>query len=446
MKRNLAVVLAAGMVVSSLAGCSSRGGDGTTGAETGNSVSVGVTDTDKTETKSGEKVAIEFWHAMGSSNGELIQEIVASFNASQDAIEVKAVHQGSYTDAGTKLQAALAAGEAPVLAQMELGMLGIFADAEQLVDLQPFVDQENYAFDDFMEGLLDASYYNGALVALPHSRSVPVLYYNKDRFAAAGLDAEKPPVTWDDLKEMSRALTTDGTYGYSCPLDQWYYMALVMNAGGTIFNDTADGIGFNGESGIKPLQLWQDMIAEGTMHIPSGQDYNSSEACRNAFAGGTAAMIMQSSAQLKGLEKTCEFQVGVGAIPKDTTLSYPSGGSNLLMFKGHTKEEEAAGWEFLKYMTNTENATKWASGTGYLPTKKSCMETEEYKQMVAEDPNLQIIVNQVEFTTYKTPFIPQYQEAKEIFANEIQKCILEDAYTPEMAVEGINERVNKLFK
>ena len=234
------------------------------------------------------------------------------------------------------MQAALAAGEAPVLAQMEIGMLGIFADADQLVDLQKFVDEENYDMSDFMPGLLDASYYDGALVALPHSRSVPVLYYNKDRFKEAGL--EEAPVTWDDLKADAKALTGNGSYGYSCPLDQWYYMSLVMNAGGTIFNETEDGIGFAGDPGTKPLYLWKEMIADGTMHVPSGQDYNSSEACRNAFAGGTAAMIQQSSAQLKGLEKTCEFEVGVGAVPQDTTLSYPAGGSNLLMFKGHIEE------------------------------------------------------------------------------------------------------------
>ena len=265
-----------------------------------------------------------------------------------------------------------------------------------------------------------------------------------DRFKEAGL--EEAPVTWDDLKADAKALTGNGSYGYSCPLDQWYYMSLVMNAGGTIFNETEDGIGFAGDPGTKPLYMWKEMIADGTMHVPSGQDYNSSEACRNAFAGGTAAMIQQSSAQLKGLEKTCEFEVGVGAVPQDTTLSYPAGGSNLLMFKGHSEEEEKAGWEFLKYMTNTENAVRWANGTGYLPTRQSCIDSEEYKKMVEEDPNLQIIVDQVQYSTYKTPFIPQYQEAKEIFANEIQKCILEDNYTPEQAVSSMEERVAKLFK
>ena len=441
MRRKLAIVLAAGMTAGLLAGCGSGESAGTKDTAEAASSQKGT----QAQTESGEKVNIEFWHCMGSSNGELIQEIVDSFNASQDEVVVKAVHQGSYTDAGTKMQAALAAGEAPVLAQMEIGMLGIFADADQLVDLQKFVDAEGYDIGDFMPGLLDASYYNDALVALPHSRSVPVLYYNKDRFKEAGLDENKPPVTWDELKEDSGKLTVEGTYGYSCPLDQWYYMSLVMNAGGTIFNEQANGIGFDGESGTKPLYLWKEMIEDGTMHVPSGQDYNSSEACRNAFAGGTAAMVMQSSAQLKGLEKTCEFQVGVGAIPKDTTLSYPAGGSNLLMFKGHTEEEEAAGWEFLKFMTDTENALKWANGTGYLPTRQSCMESDTFKKMIEEDPNLQIIVDQVQYSTYKTPFLPQYQEAKEIFANEIQKCILEDNYTPEQAVESMKDRVAKLF-
>ena len=107
-----------------------------------------------------EKVEIEFWHCMGSANGELIAELTEAFNASQDEIYVKAVHQGSYTEASTKMQAALSAGEAPVVAQMEIGSLGLFADSGLLVDLQAYVDAEGFDLDDFMPGLLDASYYD----------------------------------------------------------------------------------------------------------------------------------------------------------------------------------------------------------------------------------------------------------------------------------------------
>lgn len=397
-----------------------------------------------TAVQADDKIEIEFWHCMGSSNGELIQELTDAFNESQDKIYVKAVHQGSYTEASTKMQAALSAGEAPVVAQMEIGSLGLFADSELLVDLQKYVDEEDFDLDDFMPGLLDASYYNDVLIALPHSRSIPVMYYNKDKFTEAGLDTENPPQTWDEFKTAAETLTTGDTYGYSCPLDQWYYSCLMMNSGGNIFNEDYTEIGFNNEAGTAPLYMWKEMVEAGTMHIPSGQDYNSSEACRNAFAGGTAAMIMQSSAQLKGLEQTCGFEVGVTAIPENTTRAYPAGGSNLMMFSGHSEEEEAAGWEFMKFMTDTENAVKWANGTGYLPTRQSCTTNEEYLAMVEEDPNLQVIVDNVQYCAEAT-FIPEYAETKEIIANEIQKCILEEDCTPEETTQNIADRVAKLF-
>lgn len=428
MKRRTMTMLFAGMALLTLAGCGA-------GAQEENPSG------DAAETAG--KVEIEFWHCMGSSNGELIEQLTNTFNESQDKVYVKAVQQGSYTEASTKMQAALAAGEAPVVAQMEIGSLGVFADSGQLVDLQTYVDAENFDLDDFMPGLLDASYYDGELIALPHSRSLPVLYYNKDQFAAAGV--ESAPETWDELKETARILTGDGVYGYSCPLDQWYYTALMMNAGGKIYNEDETGIGFNNESGTAPLYLWKDMIAEGTMHVPSGQDYNSSEACRNVFAAGTASMIMQSSAQLKGLEGTCDFEVGVAAIPMLTGRAYPAGGSNLMMFAGHSEEEEAAGWEFLKFMTSTESAITWANGTGYLPVRQSCTEQDSYKQMVTEDPNLQVITDNVQYCAEAT-FIPEYAETKDIITNEMQKCILEENYAPEDAVQSMDDQVAKLFQ
>ena len=64
--------------------------------------------------------------------------------------------------------------------------------------------------------------------------------------------------------------------------------------------------------------------------------------------------------------------------------------------------------------------------------------------MVEEDPNLQVIVDNVQYCAEAT-FIPEYAETKEIIANEIQKCILEDDYTPEEAMQSTADRVAKLF-
>ena len=64
--------------------------------------------------------------------------------------------------------------------------------------------------------------------------------------------------------------------------------------------------------------------------------------------------------------------------------------------------------------------------------------------MVEEDPNVQLIVDNVEYCAEAT-FIPEYAETKEIIASEIQKCILEEGYSPEEAIQNVADRVEKLF-
>ena len=389
------------------------------------------------------RIEIEFWHSMGASNGILIQKMVHKFNQSQDEIYVKAIHQGSYADANPKFLAAVSAGDVPVVAQMEIGRIGTFAATDQLIDMMPYVEEEKNLLDDFVQELLDTSYYEGELIALPHSRSLPVMYYNKDYFRKYGSDENNPPKNWDELKYAARLMTRGDIIGYSCPLDPWYYTALMMCAGGKIYDEDLLTIGFDNEAGISPLYLWKEMIAEGTMYVPSGENYKSSETCRNLFAEGSVAMIMQSSAQLKGLEKICEFEVGVAPIPVNSDRSYPAGGSNLVIFRGHSEEEQRAGWEFIKFMISPENSVIWANGTGYLPLRKSSMESETYKQMLA-DKEMQIIVDNVEYCSV-IPFLTEYEQTMEIISDEIQMCILGERNTPEETLERMKEQVEKML-
>ena len=94
MKRKVAGVLAAAMAAGMLAGCgsSSKPADTTAAKAEDTKAAEGSTEA-AAAADSGDKITIEFWHCMGSSNGELIQQITDSFNESQDKIFVKAVHQ-----------------------------------------------------------------------------------------------------------------------------------------------------------------------------------------------------------------------------------------------------------------------------------------------------------------------------------------------------------------
>ena len=86
----------------------------------------------------------------------------------------------------------------------------------------------------------------------------------------------------------------------------------------------------------------------------------------------------------------------------------------------------------------------WANGTGYLPVRQSCMESDTYKEMLEEDENLQIIIDNVNYCSV-IPFFSEYDETMEIISDEIQECILKDKYTPEDTVKQIAVRVEELL-
>ncbi|MGL5694569.1 MAG: extracellular solute-binding protein, partial [Peptostreptococcaceae bacterium] len=48
-------------------------------------------------------------------------------------------------------------------------------------------------------------------------------------------------------------------------------------------------------------------------------------------------------------------------------------------FSNATAEQKTAAYEFLKFLTTSENQLTWAKETGYVPARTSVMTSEEYK-------------------------------------------------------------------
>ena len=138
-----------------------------------------------------EKTTLTFWHAMGGTNGEVLQQIVDDFNASQDEIEVKAEYQGTYDDTITKLKAAMQSDSGlPDVCQMyDVGTKFMY-DSGAVIPVEDKFESTGYDKSSVMEVI--SSYYtvDGKQYAMPFNVSTPMLYYNKDVFEAAGLDPE----------------------------------------------------------------------------------------------------------------------------------------------------------------------------------------------------------------------------------------------------------------
>ncbi len=394
------------------------------------------------------KITLEFWHSMGGTTGELVQEIVDEFNASQDEIYIDCIYQGDYTTGGTKIQAAVASGNGPAIAQIEITRVGMYAAADALLDLTPYAEaDEEFDVNSLYDGVMDFSWYDGKLVSLPNGRSVPVMYYNVDALKEAGF--ESAPADWDEFVAAAIA-TTDpekGTYGYGCPIgDSWYYLALMLTAGGQIYNEEGNNIGFNNESGIAPLQMWVDLQEQGALYLPDGDDYASNSALRNAFMAGICNITMQSSAQYRSLVDNSDFEVGVAYIPKNVTYAAIPGGSNIVSFGTNLSDEEKnAVWTFMKYMVSGDVAGKYAAGTGYLPTSDAALNSAVYQEKLAEYPYLDIAVGQLEYFV-DMPFDENYTEVKDAIVGKYVQEVIMNGMSPEDAVAAMAEETAELYE
>ena len=83
----------------------------------------------------------------------------------------------------------------------EEGSLGL------LTPLDRYVEQWDKR-DRFPAPLWEATKWKGRIYHVPHNNDLRGIAYNKRLFAQAGLDAEQPPQSWEELINVTRILTT----------------------------------------------------------------------------------------------------------------------------------------------------------------------------------------------------------------------------------------------
>ena len=141
------------------------------------------------------------------------QALVDEWNANNDSqIELTVIPSGEFV---TKMGAAIAAGEPPDIASIDLIYTPAFAAAGQLVDITDFVKELPYA-DTLTPAHMALGMYEGRNYAVPTGVDGSFIVYNIDLFEQAGLDPDNPPSTWDEMLEAMRAIDAlgDEVYGY----------------------------------------------------------------------------------------------------------------------------------------------------------------------------------------------------------------------------------------
>ena len=159
------------------------------------------------------RVTVEFWFGLGKPLGDVLEAIVMDFNKSQDKYYVDAIYKGAYVDTMNAAIAAFRAGKAPHIVQMfEVGTATMMAAKGAIKPVHQLAQETGWALDPSIYIPAVRGYYSEGdkMISMPLNSSTPMMYYNKDAFKKAGLDPEKPPKTWAEVRAAAKKLVDSG--------------------------------------------------------------------------------------------------------------------------------------------------------------------------------------------------------------------------------------------
>jgi sn-glycerol 3-phosphate transport system substrate-binding protein len=351
------------------------------------------------------EVTIQFWHAMGGHNMEVVNSLVDQFNKTHPGIRVQAQMAGSYDDVLNKTQAAARTKTAPNIIQIfEIGTRtmidsGIIIPVEDLG--KKVVKDRNFDWHKWIKPVSNYYTMGGKLYSMPFNSSTPLLYYNKTYFKQAGLDPNKPPKTFEELMQDAEKLTTRDAqgnvtrYGMTLAVYGWFAEQMCYNQDVLFVNNNNGRSGrptkavFNNKALVKFFDMWKKMADKGTL-LNAGAG---TAPAQQAFISGRAAMMFESTALVNNFEDNlkkmgCELGTAYLPIPEGATRGGVCiGGASLWATKDHSAEEMKATWEFLKWLSETDQQVYWFENTGYFPTTTSAIEAAKKSNFFIAHPN-----------------------------------------------------------
>jgi len=462
MRTNARWVAVLAAVSLGLAACSSGGG----GSGDGDAASCPVGALDDASGP----VEITFWHAVTNENEVVFEDLIAQFEAQEPRIDVNLINQVTYMDLFNKFIAGLDDGNLPDIAQMEETTVQKLVDSQSTVPVQACVDADDYDLSDFLPRALDYYTVDDTLRSMPWNVSNPVLIYNKNLFAAAGLDPEVPPATLDEVREFSRQIVDSGAapYGMALHVEPYINEFLFAKSGVEYVNNgngrdaRATESQLDSPEGLEIWTWWDEMVDSGLALNTGSQPANYDHLF--ALANGNAAMTFEASGALGPAEAVLasgefgDLELGVGSLPAlEPGGGVPVGDGSLWITRDTSPEKQAAAWALIKFLSDPEQQAFLSIGSqgGYVPIRQSVVENPDLLALWAQKPWLRVPFDQLESgpTTTATvgSIIGDYQGVRDAVREGYERMLVggvspEDALAQAQAqatevIQAYNERV-----
>lgn len=417
------------------------------------------------------KLVFSDWHLTEPVWEQSLKEAIAMFEAENPDIEVE-LDYVSYAEKETKYITAIEAGVGPDVFHLHAYSLRSFIEKGYLYDITDFIKAEGPCWygadflDPWFPTPLELMQMEGRYYALPGDFMSMVLIYNKNLFAEAGLDPNRPPRTWDEFLEYAKKLTRDrdgdgtidtwgfGTIGAISPGFELRFTPVLFSHGGDYLTPGDKCAALNTDSAKEAFKFFAELY---TVHgvIPPGVTAQHPGTVRELMAGEKIAMLFGSgwtapivngiNPELNAFEvlEAAPVPVKAGISPEFTTTAWLSS----WMINKNTKHPEEA-WKLLKFITDKAQEEKWFHDNRVLSSRRDVSGGLEgigitgYNELLYDKF---AAVMAAELPHAK--FVPQIKEWPEII--ETINIAAQEAFTgaksPEKALKDAYNRINEIL-
>jgi sn-glycerol 3-phosphate transport system substrate-binding protein len=340
--------------------------------------------------------------AVGGPVPKIVDDLVARFHKDNPDINVQAVYSGNYTDTMTKAMTALRGGQPPQLSVLLSTDAFTLIDENAIVPFDELVSDKGW-FGSFYPAFMENGHIGGKTWSIPFQRSTIVLYWNKDAFADAGLDRDKAPGTWDEMREFGKKLVKKDNvgnvtrWGVEIPTTgyaYWMLQALAIQNGQKLMNEAGNEVYFGAKKTVEALGYWVDLSRKDVV-MPTGTiDWAT---LRTDFLEGKTAMMWHTTGNLTAVKDGARFDFGVAMLPAKERRGSPTGGGNFYIFKGASGEQQRAALKFIQWMTTPERAAEWSTKTGYVAVTPAAYETAAMQDYVKGFPQAVVARDQLQY-------------------------------------------------
>lgn len=316
-------------------------------------------------------------------------ELITKWEAANPGFKVAGEAVG-WDQCQDKVTTLAAAGTPVGLAYVGSRTLKQFAQNELIVPI-PMSDAEKAGYFNYVADTVTT---DGQQWGVPVAFSTKALYWNKDLFAAAGLDPEKPPATWaEEIADAKQIKEKTGIPGFGVVAKTFdntmhQFLHWVYTNDGSVID--ADGnITLDSPQNLAALTALRDIVP----YAEEGPTAYEQNEVRAIFLDGKLGMI-QAAVGAKNLLKDAPFKWGVAPLPLGPDAKGPGTlliTDSLAVFKGTGVEEQAI--SLAKFLASPENQPIYEAAEGLTPLRPG----PAVDALVAEDPNWKPFIDGISY-------------------------------------------------